>query len=106
MTGLDRSDDDDPVSEDDGVIRAEFDWSSRAPSRAVVETVAIAENAEPTAIEPLYDSVDPDALDALVRSNGRNPKNGDVTVTFTLDGCKVQVRSDGVVIVHPVATRP
>jgi hypothetical protein len=102
MTVTDRSDDDDPASEDDGSIRAEFDWSSRAPSEGVIETVAIAADAEPTAIEPLYNSVDPDSLDALVRSNGRGPKNGDVTVTFTLDGHDVQVGSDGVVIVRPV----
>ena len=103
MIGSDRAVDDDPASEDDGTIRAEFDWSSRTPSEGVIETVAIAADAEPTAIDPLYNSVDPDALDALVRSNGRGPKTGDVTVTFTLDGHEVQVRSDGVVIVLPVA---
>jgi hypothetical protein len=54
------------------------------------------------AIKPLYDSVDPDALDALVRGNGWGTNNGDVTVTFTLDGHEVRVRSDGVVIVRPI----
>lgn len=102
MTQTDPADGD-PACEDEGRIRAEFDWSSRAPSGAIIETVAIAANAEPTEIEPLYDSVDPDALDALVRLNGRDPKNGDVTVAFTFAGHEVRVRSDGVVIVRPIA---
>lgn len=98
----DRLDDDDPVAEDDGRIRAECDWSSQSPSMAVIETVAIAANAEPTTIEPLYDSVDLDALDALVQLNGRDSKKSDVTVTFTHGGHEVHVRSEGVVIVCPV----
>jgi hypothetical protein len=101
MTVTDPSDDEDLAPEVDGTIRAEFDWASRTPSGAVIETVAIAANAEPTAIEPFYDSADPDALDALVGSNGLGPKNGGVTVAFTYAGHDVRVRSDGVVIVRP-----
>lgn len=103
MTGPDRSDDGDSAPEDDGTIQAEFDWSSRAPNGAVIETVAIAANAEPTAIDSLYDAVDPDALDAIVRSDGIGGKNGDVSVSFVFAGHDVRVHSDGVVIVRPSA---
>ena len=103
MRGSDRSNDDDPAPEDDGTVRAEFDWSSRAPSMAVIETVAIAANAEPAGLAPLYDSVDPDALDALVRSAGKDGKDGAVAVAFALAGHDVEVRSDGVVVVRPHA---
>lgn len=101
MTEPDRPDDGDPTTDPDGVVRAEFDWSSRSPSRAVVEAVAIAANAEPTALDPLYDSVDPDALDALVRPGGIGSEDGDVTVEFELAGHDVRVHSAGVVVVSP-----
>lgn len=100
MTGRDQSDDD-PVSEEDGIIRAEFDWSSHTPCEAVVETVAIAANVGPTTLDPLYESVDPDALDALIRPDGMGPKNGDVTLAFEYAGQDVTIRSDGVLVVRP-----
>lgn len=102
MTKTDGSDDTETGSEDEERIRAEFDWSSWTPSEGVIETVANAANVDPTAIKPLYGSVEPDALDALVRLDGRDPKHG-VTVTFTHEGYEVQVRSDGVVTVRPAA---
>jgi hypothetical protein len=102
MTASKRSDDSIPQPKIDGEIRAEFDWTAQAPSEAVIETVAIAANAAPMAIEPLYDSVDPDALDALVRGNGTAHANGDVSVAFTFAEHDVRVRSDGVVSVRPV----
>lgn len=84
-----------------GSIRAEFDWSEVPPSTAVVETVAIAADREPMALEPLYDVIDPDALDALMRSGGTNSTNGTVTVAFALEGYEVTVRRDGAVVVRP-----
>lgn len=101
MTGPDREDEGDPATGEDGIVRAEFDWSSRSPSRAVVEVVAIAANAEPTTLGPLYDSVDPDALDALVRPGGSGSEGGAVTVEFELAGRDVRVHSAGVVVVFP-----
>lgn len=106
MTGSDRANDDDPPPEDDGTVRAEFDWSARVPSMAVIETVAIAANAVPAGIDPLYGSVDPDALDALVRSRGMDETNGPVTVAFSLADHDVEVRSDGIVTVRPITERP
>lgn len=89
----------------DGVIRAEFDWSATAPSNAVVEAVATASDREPTAIEPLYGSVDPDALDALVRSNGTDSEDGDASVSFEHAGHDVTVHNDGSVVVRPGSRR-
>ena len=101
MTTSDRPDGGRRRSNGDGVIRAEFDWSSKAPSTAVVEAVAIASDREPTAIEPLYGAVDPGALDALVRSNGTGSEGADATVSFSFDGHDVTVNSDGTVVVRP-----
>lgn len=105
MTEPARSDDDMPASRTRGTIQAEFDWSDVRPSTAVVEMVATAANREPTALEPLYETVDPDALDTLVRSMGANSIDGDATVTFPFEGYQVVVRRDGRVVVRPDEAR-
>jgi hypothetical protein len=65
-------------------------------SRTVVETLASVEGVSPTELdEPLFSSVDPDALDSLFTgSDGR--------VTFVHDGYLVTVSSDGDVAVERV----
>lgn len=60
------------------------------PSTAVVDEIASAEDVSPPNVPvPLYDSVDPDALDALVSSAD------DVSVTFSYFGYQVTVDGDG-----------
>lgn len=81
-------------------IREEYDWSSTEPSTAVVEVVASASNCAPTATEPLYDAIDPDALDALVGSAETRPT--DVTVEFAFAGYAVTVSSDDSVQIRPL----
>jgi len=88
-----------PSGEDD-TIRAQFEWASTAPSTAVVETVAIALNREPTTIEPLYRSIDPDALDALLQPNGSSASSNDVTVSFLVADRQVTVHTRGDVVVR------
>ena len=81
-------------------IRAQYEWSSTAPSTAVIETVAIALDREPTTIEPLYESIDPDALDALLQPNGSPATTNDVTVSFVVADRQVTVHSRGDVVVR------
>lgn len=68
---------------------------NRTPSEAVVEAVADAEGVEPTDLRPLYEVVDPDALDSLFRERlGRGePALG--LITFQYQGYRVQVDEDG-----------
>lgn len=83
----------------EGTIREEYDWSSTEPSTAVVEVVATAANCAPTDTEPLYDAIDPDALDALIGSAETRPT--DLTVEFAFAGYNVTVSSDDSVLVRP-----
>lgn len=94
--------DNDPSPDTDGTIQTEFDWDSVAPSTAVIETVSIAANMDPSTIEPLYGSVDPDALDTLIRSNGTRSADNATTVSFTFVEYEVRVRSNGTVAVRPI----
>ncbi len=83
-----------------GVVRAQFDWASVAPSTAVVETLAVATDREPTAMDPLYDVVDPDALDAFLRTDGTRTDAAATAVTFEMERREVVVRATGDVVVR------
>ncbi|SEQ75330.1 HalOD1 output domain-containing protein [Natrinema salaciae] len=52
---------------------------------AVLERVAALEGRSPTALPPLYDTVDPEALASLLESDG------DVTVCFEYDGYRIVI---------------
>lgn len=105
MTESARPDDDEADAAKSDAIRAGFDWSAVAPSTAVIEAVAIAADREPVALEPLYDSIDPEALDAFVLSTETQPTAATSTVAFGLDGHDVTVHCDGTVVVLPVEPR-
>lgn len=66
---------------------------------AVVTELASQRDCDPTAVPPLWDSVDTDALAAVVDSAGGDAT--DVTVSFSHAGCRVTVFGDGDVDVRP-----
>jgi len=66
--------------------------STNSPHEAVLQAVAQAHGLDPIELdEPLYEAIDPDALDHLVESSD------EVTVTFRYCGCVVTV-CDSVVV--------
>ena len=62
-------------------------------SETVVLTVAKARGIDPLKLEPLYEAIDPDALDKLANQPAQL-----VTIRFTFAGCDVTVHCDGEVI--------
>jgi len=94
----------DTASEKDRAIQAEYDWTVTPPSTAVIETVAAACDRDPLQLEPLYEVVDPDALDALIRSSGGGPVADGPTVTFEFAEKSVTVHGGGAVVVRPVGS--
>lgn len=83
-----------------GRYRTEFDPSSVPPSRAVVAVVATIDGEDVTALEPLNDAVDPDALDRLLEASPTRPQRGPRTVEFEYRSYRITVRSEGVVEVR------
>ncbi len=72
-----------------------FDPETDAASQAVVTAVAALADTDPSALSPLYDVVEPDAIDSLCEHAQRV---GDGTVHrlwFGYEGFDVCVRSDG-----------
>lgn len=73
------------------------DTSDDAVSRQVIEAVADAKGVDPLDLPPLFDSVDPDALDGLF---GDADASASITsLCFEVAGCEVRVRGSGDVVV-------
>ena len=69
-----------------------------SPSESVIESVATREGVDPMDLDvPLFDAVDPDALDALVRTGSDEGNRPPIQVSFTYLGYNVIVASDGLV---------
>ncbi|WP_226482057.1 HalOD1 output domain-containing protein [Natrinema amylolyticum] len=72
-----------------------FDPDDDRPSEAVVTAVATLCESEPAELPPLYEVVDPDALDSFVEHAQRAADAGTHRVWFTYEGFDVGVRTDG-----------
>ena len=64
----------------------------RSATVAVIEAVAGAERAGPTELPPLYEAIDPDALDSLFENRDGRSTRGDRRVEFAYAGYDVVVR--------------
>jgi hypothetical protein len=75
------------------------------PSTAVIEAIADYHGTDPMGLkEPLYETIDPDALDALIASAEAVNGHPHVSVEFTYDGCRVTVFGDGSIEVSSTGT--
>jgi len=79
-------------SDDHDAYTMRFDEEECTPSVAVAETL---EAALDERIDPLFDYVDPDAIDCLVGGSATT-----VTVTFDVEDAAVTVHGDGRVFVR------
>ena len=68
-------------------------------SVTVVQTVAAVTGTEPEDVEPLYDVIDPNALDALFRPVSEGSSRRTASVSFTLHGLDVTVHASGEIVV-------
>jgi hypothetical protein len=80
---------------DDGVTVLRDAWSDRSPSAAIAAAIAAATGCDSTDLPALFESVDPDALNHLLLSDG------DIHVTFVHAGTEVDAWSDGTITVEP-----
>ncbi|QLG49918.1 HalOD1 output domain-containing protein [Natrinema halophilum] len=73
---------------------ATFDPADERASEAVVTAVAAVLGEDPGNLRPLYEHVDPDALDSLIE-NAQLTDSGTHQVWFPYEGVDVGVRSGG-----------
>ncbi|WP_224448621.1 HalOD1 output domain-containing protein [Haloprofundus salilacus] len=76
-------------------VHARFDGDPNSVVLAIVESVATVTDRDITALPPLFDVIDPEALTDLVAPSRKRP----VEVCFLYDGCQVDVSSRGDVTV-------
>ena len=86
------------------VVRQEYDWTATSPSSAVIETVSRALDRAPTSFGPLYESIDPDALNTVIESTEPTDTPGATVVSFRLGAHEVAVHGSGDVVVRPDAS--
>lgn len=79
---------------------ASFDPQEVSASSAVIESVASVMRCDPLEIDPLYEYVDTDSLDSLVRS-GRGKASPYLSTSFRFEEADVTVRADGTIVVAP-----
>lgn len=70
------------------------------PSQRVPRRVASVLNVDVLELPPLYESVDPDALDGLFANHDGLSRTRTGTVSFAYAGCTVFVDADGTVTVR------
>lgn len=95
MSVQDDSDDTEPIS----LCERGLD---EAPAEAVVTTVAEVTGQSPLEMEPLFEVIDPDALNMLFDSLDDRPSS--VTVTFDYCGQQVTVTPDSIQVAQPDST--
>ncbi|WP_161972972.1 HalOD1 output domain-containing protein [Halostella pelagica] len=86
-------------SEDD-VYRALLTDANTPVSTAVVSAVAAASDTDPLYMDPLYSTINPDALDTL--GTPQRAADGDRHITFEFHGYEVTVSSYGSLKISPL----
>ena len=92
---------DDGLGGADGThVRSRHDWSVDSAFEAVVSAVAVAADRDPVSLPPLYERVDPEALDALFASSPTGGAADGLCVTFAYEGYEVTIQGAGTVTVQ------
>ena len=80
--------------------------ADESTSEAVIRAVSTVRGVDPVDMDAcLYDAIDPAVLDAVFETAETDTPDENRRLIFTFDGCEVEVRSDGVVSVMPIAAR-
>ncbi|ELZ15285.1 hypothetical protein C477_18905 [Haloterrigena salina JCM 13891] len=74
--------------------------SEGQPSLTIVERVAALDGTDPLSLPPLYDAIDPDALDSLFQSSSADGPQTTGAVQFTYYGYDVRVDADGEIAIE------
>ncbi|WP_435074505.1 HalOD1 output domain-containing protein [Halorubrum sp. HHNYT27] len=66
-----------------------------SPSESVIQGISEAEGVDEESIDPLFNTIDPDALDQIFRNLSNGPNRTGGKVEFTHEGYDVTVWADG-----------
>lgn len=84
---------------EEGVYRARYEQGSCPPSLALVKAIAAIEGVDPLAVEPLGETADIGALDAVIQSLSDDHY---VQMPFRSQGYRVTIHGDGSLDLRPI----
>ncbi|MEY7852236.1 HalOD1 output domain-containing protein [Natrarchaeobius sp. A-rgal3] len=96
----------DSMDAEDSYVTTVDPADDERPSAVIVTAVASVLERDPLELAPLYETVDPDALDSLFQHAHRTDDAGTHEVWFTYEGVDIGVRSDGEIRVDVAANSP
>lgn len=86
------------------MYRATFNTTASKPSVAVVKALANVCGEHPAELAPLYESIDPNALDQFLMTPAGGQHDGDRKAAFTFQNHSVTLLSCGLIKVQPETT--
>ncbi|WP_226480484.1 HalOD1 output domain-containing protein [Natrinema amylolyticum] len=89
------------IAEDDLVVEYEIP-ENESPSVATVRAVSSIRECDPKALTPLYEAIDPDALNDLCESRGDESDGVDCTIEFVFSDYHITVDSDECLTIRAV----
>jgi len=92
------------IQNSEGAGRSEFECVfdvDESPSHGVVRAISAVKGVEPTDVDPLYDSIDPNALNAIFGGT-TGARESDIRVSFRVDDLEIEVSEDRRVTVRPM----
>lgn len=93
----------DPTTE---TFHTQHEWDGdQSLAITIAKAIAVVANTGPTAIDPLYEGIDPQALEQFLRSARDAEHRSSAAVQFVSSGYPVTVRADGEVCVHGESER-
>ena len=84
------------IQNSEGAGRSEFECVfdvDESPSHGVVRAISAVKGVEPSDVDPLYDSVDPNALDAIFGGT-TEIRESDIRVSFRINDLEIEVSED------------
>ena len=72
-----------------------------SPSHGVIRAIATVKGVDPTDVDPLYDFIDPDALNTMF-DDTTEARESDLRVSFRIEDSKIEVSGDRRITVRPV----
>lgn len=82
---------------------AAIDESTESIGQRIVEAVAAETDADPITLDPLYETIDPEALDYVFHTDEESDSERRSRVVFTYAGCEVTVYGNYELAVSPIA---
>lgn len=77
------------------MVESALDHHNDSPSLRVIDALATTTGTDPLELDPLYEAVDPEALDKLFQDDS----GAFAVVSFEYEGHSVEVRGDGTISV-------